>query len=283
MISEPTARPGFGRSASQRLLPSGFTVPQWAISAGAPLIGLAGMGAFWAFISAFIAADLPGPLATWTVFRDLVSNPFYDAGPNDKGIGIQLLASLKRVAFGFTLGSFIAVPLGLLIGVNPVLRKVLNPVIQLMRPVSPLAWFPIGLVIFQSTSEATIFIISITSLWPTVINTAFGASTVPQAHRNVARVFEFTRLQYYLKVVLPYSFPHMLTGMRLSMGIAWMVIVAGEMLSGGTGIGFFVWDSWNALSLERVITAIALIGLVGLALDQAFAWIVSRFSYVESV
>lgn len=283
MISERIAGSRFRREGGVHPLRAGIAVPGWAVSLLAPLIGLAGLGLFWAAISALVAKDLPGPLATWTVFRDLVTNPFYDAGPNDKGIGLQLLASLKRVALGFTLGSFIAVPLGLLIGVNPLLRKVLNPVVQLLRPVSPLAWFPIGLVIFQSAGDATVFIISVTSLWPTVLNTAFGAGSIPQAHKNVARVFEFSRLQYYLRVVLPYSLPHMLTGMRLSMGIAWMVIVAGEMLSGGMGIGFFVWDSWNALSLERVISAIALIGVVGLVLDQAFAWIVSRFSYPESV
>jgi nitrate/nitrite transport system permease protein len=246
------------------------------------LLGLAGLILSWALISAVVAKDLPGPAPTFDVFWHMVSNPFYDNGPNDKGIGLQLMASLQRVAIGFTLGTLIAVPVGVLIGISPVLRKVLDPVIQIMRPVSPLAWFPIGLVIFQSAPDAAVFIICITSLWPTMINTAFGAGSVPQAHKNVARVFQFSRAQYFFRVVLPYSLPFMLTGMRLSMGIAWMVIVAGEMLSGGTGIGFFVWDSWNALSLEKVISAIVLIGLVGVVLDRVFAFILSMFSYGEA-
>ena len=246
------------------------------------LVGLAGVGGFWALVSAYLATDLPGPAATFDVFWQMVSNPFYDNGPNDKGIGLQLFASLQRVMIGFSIGTLIAVPVGVLIGISPVLRRILDPVIQIMRPVSPLAWFPIGLVTFQSAPDAAVFIICITSLWPTMINTAFGTSSVPQAHKNVARVFQFSKMQYCFRVLLPFSFPFILTGMRLSMGIAWMVIVAGEMLSGGTGIGFFVWDSWNALSLEKVISAIVLIGLVGVALDCVFAVILSKFSYGEA-
>jgi nitrate/nitrite transport system permease protein len=247
------------------------------------LLGLAGIGLFWTLVSAYVAPDLPGPAATFAVFWAMLSNPFYDNGPNDKGIGLQLLASLQRVLIGFSVGTLIAVPVGVLIGVSPVLRKVMDPVIQIMRPVSPLAWFPVGLVVFQSAPDATVFIICITSLWPTMINTAFGAGSIPQAHKNVARVFQFSRGQYFYRVVLPYSLPYILTGMRLSIGIAWMVIVAGEMLSGGTGIGFFVWDSWNALSLERVISAIVFIGAVGMALDRVFAALLVRVTYGEAV
>jgi nitrate/nitrite transport system permease protein len=226
--------------------------------------------------------DLPGPFATLRVFWDLVSNPFYDAGPSDKGIGLQLLASLQRVFTGFLIGSAVSIPLGLLLGLNPFARRFVDPLVQILRPVSPLAWFPIGLAAFHSAPSATVFMIFITSLWPTVINTAFGVGTLPESHKNVARVFQFSRRKYLFRVVLPYSLPHILTGLRLSMGIAWMVIVAGEMLSGGTGIGFFVWDSWNALSLERVLSAILLIGAVGLALDRGFAVLVRRFSYGEA-
>jgi len=213
------------------------------------------------------------------VFWDLVSNPFYDNGPNDKGIGFQLIASLKRVAIGFTLGTCVAVPLGVLLGVSGIARRIIDPVVQVLRPVSPLAWFPIGLATFQSTSDATIFIIFITSLWPTVLNTALGVSSIPESHRQVARVFQFSRWTYLTRVVMPFSLPYVLTGLRLSIGIAWLVIVAGEMLSGGTGIGFFVWDSWNALSLERVISALLLIGAVGLILDRAITWIADRTAY----
>lgn len=233
----------------------------------------------WEITSRLSGKALPGPMGTMAVFWDLVSNPFYDYGPNDKGIGLQLIASLQRVFSGFLLGALVAVPLGIAMGVTPFCRQLFDPIVQVLRPVSPLAWFPIGLAVFHSVGPATIFIIFITSLWPTVVNTAFGVSSIPKDHRNVAAVFRFSKWKYLTKVLLPYSLPYMLTGLRLSLGIAWMVIVAAEMLSGGTGIGFFVWDSWNALSLERVISAIVLIGLVGLILDRFFHYIEKRFKY----
>jgi nitrate/nitrite transport system permease protein len=158
-------------------------------------------------------------------------------------------------------------------------RKALNPVVQILRPVSPLAWFPIGLAAFHAAPTATVFVIFITSLWPTVINTAFGVSSIPSDHRQVARVFGFSRSKYVWKVLLPYSLPHILTGARLSMGVAWMVIVAAEMLAGGVGVGFFVWDSWNALKVDRILSAILLIGLVGLLLDRVFDALAHRVAY----
>jgi nitrate/nitrite transport system permease protein len=180
---------------------------------------------------------------------------------------------------GFTLGSLLAVPLGVLMGASHAARRLLDPIVQILRPISPLAWFPIGLASLHSANNAAVFIIFITSLWPTVINTAFGVSTVPATHRNVARVFKFSTRKYLWCVLLPYSLPHMLTGLRLSFGIAWLVIVAGEMLSGGTGIGFFVWDSWNSLNLAKTMAAVLTIGIVGLAADQVFQKLVRRFSY----
>jgi nitrate/nitrite transport system permease protein len=284
VISDRLARPS--AIVSLRLpagLRAGINFVRGPIAAvGSAALGVALLLVFWGVVSRLVASDLPGPAPTLRVFWDLISEPFYDAGPNDKGIGLQLFASLKRVAIGFFVGTLIAVPLGILIGVSPLIRRVMDPIIQVLRPVSPLAWFPIGLVVFQSAPSAAVFIICVTSLWPTMINTAFGAGSLPREHRDVARVFQFSRSRYFLRVLLPYSLPYMLTGMRLSMGIAWMVIVAGEMLSGGTGIGFFVWDSWNALSLERVISAIVLIGCVGLLLDRAFAMLTARFSYQEN-
>jgi nitrate/nitrite transport system permease protein len=221
-------------------------------------------------------------LQTLGVLWQLVSNPFYDKGPNDKGLGLQLISSLGRVFAGFSLASLLAIPVGFLMGANPVSRKILYPVVQIMRPVSPLAWFPIGLAAFKSAPTATVFVIFMTAIWPTLINTAFGVMSLPEDHRNVARVFRFSTFRYVTKVLLPYSLPHVLTGLRLSMGVAWMVIVAGEMLAGGMGIGFFVWDSWNALSLERVMSAILMIGVVGLVLDRGFEWVGQRFSYGEA-
>lgn len=243
------------------------------------LLGFVVLIAFWYCVSLITKGELPGPVATSTVFWELISNPFYDYGPNEKGIGLQLFSSLSRVFTGFLLGSLIAIPIGLLMGSNPFCRKVFYPIVQILKPVSPLAWFPIGLVAFQSASDATVFIIVITSLWPTLINTAFGVASIPDDHKNVSKAFGFSRWKYLTKVLIPYSLPHIITGLRLSIGVAWLVIVAGEMLSGGMGIGFFVWDSWNALSLERVISAILIIGLVGLLLDRGFSYLEKKVTY----
>lgn len=260
-----------------------IAVPQNVIHALRKMGFLAGsmilLVLLWEIVSRLSGQALPGPTSTLGILWAMVSNPFYDYGPNDKGIAIQFMASLQRVFLGFILGAIVAIPLGILMGVMPFWKQLFEPIVEVLRPVSPLAWFPIGLAAFQSVGPATIFIIFITSLWPTVVNTAFGVASIPQDHKNVAAVFRFSKWKYLTKILLPYTLPHILTGLRLSLGIAWMVIVAAEMLSGGTGIGFFVWDSWNALSIERVIAAIILIGLVGLVLDRGFHYIEKRFSY----
>jgi nitrate/nitrite transport system permease protein len=250
-----------------------------AKSATYTLIGFGLLFLIWSIASAIAGSDLPGPLATLKVFWQLISNPFYDNGPNDKGIAIQLTSSLGRVFLGFGLGSLVAVPIGIVMGASSFFKKIFYPVVQVLRPVSPLAWFPIGLAAFKSAESATIFVIFITSLWATVINTAFGVASVPEEHKNVGRAFGFSRTRYLRKILIPYSLPHIVTGLRLSLGVAWLVIVAGEMLSGGIGIGFFVWDSWNALSLERVMSAILIIGGIGLLLDRCFDLLLRRVSY----
>jgi nitrate/nitrite transport system permease protein len=244
--------------------------------------GFAVFVAFWAVVAAF-SPDLPTPKEGFDALRTLLSSPFHDNGPNDKGIGIQLWTSLGRVFMGFGLAVLVAVPLGFLMGASKRIWQAANPVVQLLRPVSPLAWFPLGLVVFKAAPSAAVFVIFITSLWPTVINTAFGVASVPQDHKNVARVFKFSRVNYVRHVLAPYSLPSVLTGMRISMGIAWMVIVAVEMLSGGTGIGFFVWDAYNASNLSAVCAAIFLIGAVGVLLDLVFQRLLARVSYVEGV
>lgn len=242
------------------------------------LIGMGLLILVWQIIS-LVATDFPGPLSTFKVMGEMLLDPFYVYGPNDMGIGLQLWSSLIRVFAGFGLGTLVAVPIGMLMGANKYCKKIFDPVVQILKPVSPLAWFPIGLVAFQSAGTATIFIIFITSLWPTLINTAFGVGSIPEDHKNVAKAFGFSRWKYISKVVVPYSLPHIITGLRLSIGVAWLVIVAGEMLSGGSGIGFFVWDSWNALSLEKVIVAIIIIGIVGLLLDRLFSIAERKFSF----
>jgi len=242
------------------------------------MAGFAVVLVIWQLVAIF-SKDLPSPLETLPVFWGLVSNPFYDNGPNDKGVGIQVLFSLGRVFSGWIVGSLIAIPIGIAMGSNKKIMQALNPVVQVLRPVSPLAWYPIGLAAYHSAANAVVFAIVITSLWPTLINTMFGVNSLPKDYRNVARVFHFSNWKYLTKVQLPYSLPHILTGLRLSFGIAWMVIVAGEMLAGGTGIGFFVWDSWNALSLARVISAILIIGFTGLIMDRALEGLIRRVSY----
>jgi nitrate/nitrite transport system permease protein len=233
----------------------------------------------WSLVSFWTNNEIPNPAATWSVFYEMLKDPFYDYGPNDKGIGIQLWSSIKRVLMGFGIGSLIAIPLGMLMGSSNIGMKLLNPFVQILRPVSPLAWFPLGLLAFKASEGATIFIIAITSLWPTLINTAFGVSSIPQDHKNVGKAFGFSRWKYIAKILIPYALPHIITGLRLSIGVAWMVIVAGEMLSGGIGIGFFVWDSWNGLNLEKILSAILIIGLVGLLLDKFFSGLQKYFSY----
>jgi nitrate/nitrite transport system permease protein len=242
-------------------------------------VGLSFFIGFWSLISYYTKYELPGPLATLTVLFEMIKDPFYDYGPNDKGIGLQLFSSIKTVLSGFLLGSLVAIPIGILMGANAFCRQIFYPIVQLLKPVSPLAWFPIGLVVFKDTGFATIFIVFVTSLWSTLINTSFGVASIPQDHKNVAKAFGFSRMRYLTKIVVPYSLPHIITGLRLSIAVAWLVIVAGEMLSGGAGIGFFVWDSWNALSLEKVISAIIIIGIVGLLFDRIFTFIEKKVSY----
>ena len=238
-------------------------------SAGWASVGIAFIVALWGLV-AVSSPDLPTPGEGFAALLKLLRYPFYDLGPNDKGIGVQLGVSLVKVFTGFALATVIGVPLGFLIGGSKRAWAAANPIIQVLRPVSPLAWFPIGLVVLKDVRSAAVFVIFITSLWPTVINTAAGAASVPADQRNVARVFKFGRLAYIRHVVIPHSLPAVITGMRLSMGIAWMVIVAAEMLSGNTGIGYFVWNSYNGGSLANVISAIVLIGMVGVVLDTLF-------------
>ncbi|MFV5685477.1 nitrate ABC transporter permease [Flavobacterium sp. GB2R13] len=242
-------------------------------------LGLFVFGGFWSLLSYYTKGALPDPKATLTVLYEMIRDPFYDYGPNDKGIGLQLFSSIKTVLMGFLLGSLIAIPIGILMGASSICKQIFYPIVQLLKPVSPLAWFPIGLVVFKDTGMATIFIVFITSLWSTLINTSFGVASIPQDHKNVAKAFGFSKMRYLTKILIPYSLPHIITGLRLSISVAWLVIVAGEMLSGGAGIGFFVWDSWNALSLEKVISAIIIIGVVGLLFDKLFTYIENKVAY----
>jgi nitrate/nitrite transport system permease protein len=199
-----------------------------------------------------------------------LTHPFFDNGPNDLGIGWNLLISLRRVAIGYTLASLIAVPLGILIGISPIAQKAFNPYIQLLKPVSPLAWLPLGLYILRDSEQTGIFIILISSIWPTLINTAFGVANVNPEYLDVSKTLGASRLRTIFKVIIPAALPSIVAGLRISMGIAWLVIVAAEMLL-GTGLGYFIWNEWNNLYIPNILVAIFIIGLVGLALDSIFA------------
>lgn len=210
-----------------------------------------------------------------------LASPFYDNGPNDKGVGLQLAYSLGRVGLGYLIAALVAIPLGFAIGMSPLLYRALDPFIQVLKPISPLAWMPLALYTIKDSSISGIFVIFICSVWPMLINTAFGVAGVRREWLNVAKTLEVRPLRKAFEVILPAAAPTILTGMRISMGIAWLVIVAAEMLVGGTGIGYFVWNKWNNLSLPNVIFAILVIGVVGMLLDMVFARLQKAVTYAD--
>jgi nitrate/nitrite transport system permease protein len=226
-------------------------------------------------------ARVPPPSAVIAKAWNELSNPFYDAGPNDKGIGIQIGYSLFRVLAGYLMAAAIALPLGFLIGMSPLMYKALDPFIQVLRPISPLAWMPLALFIIRDSQASAIFVIFICSIWPMLINTAFGVAGVRKDWVNVARTHELGPIRTAFQVILPAAAPTIVTGMRISIGIAWLVIVAAEMLVGGTGIGYYVWNEWNNLDLTSVIFSILMIGVVGMLLDAAFGRLQAAVRYQE--
>jgi nitrate/nitrite transport system permease protein len=233
-----------------------------------PAIGFAGVLLLWWFAATFLTELMPTPLQALIDSAEY-ANPFFRKGPGNLGLGWLLLASLRRVLLGFFLGAAVAIPLGFLIGMSREAMLIFNPLVQIFKPVSPLAWLPIALAIFNLAEPSAIFVIFITSLWPTIINTALGVSSINKDYLDVARVLEMPRWRRVTKIIWPASLPYIFTGLRISLGIAWLVIVAVEMLTGGLGIGFFVWDQWNRLNLSSVFLAVFVIGLTGLILDYA--------------
>ncbi|MGF2038950.1 MAG: nitrate ABC transporter permease [Nostoc sp. CmiVER01] len=234
-----------------------------------PVLGFLGIIVLWWIIALANHELMPTPPEALIANLDYILNPFYQRGPGNLGIGWLLIASLRRVLIGFLLGAVVAIPLGFLIGMSRSAMLALNPIIQIFKPVSPLAWLPIALAIFNLADPSAIFVIFITSLWPTIINTALGVSSVPKDYLDVARVIEMPRWRRITKIIWPASLPYIFTGLRISLGIAWLVIVAVEMLTGGIGIGFFVWDEWSRLNLSSVFLAVLVIGVTGLILDYA--------------
>ncbi|MGM3309077.1 nitrate ABC transporter permease [Anabaena sp. WFMT] len=234
-----------------------------------PVVGFLGIIVLWWVVALANRELMPTPPEALIANLDYILNPFYERGPGNLGIGWLLLASLRRVLLGFGLGALVAIPLGFLIGMSKPAMLAFNPIIQIFKPVSPLAWLPISLAIFNLADPSAIFVIFITSLWPTIINTALGVSSVSKDYLDVAQVLEMPRWRQIIKIIWPASLPYVFTGLRISLGIAWLVIVAVEMLTGGVGIGFFVWDEWSRLNLSSVFLAVFVIGLTGLVLDYA--------------
>jgi len=248
-----------------------------AARVAAPVLGLLVFLTIWYAIAQMGA--IPGPAKTWEAAKVVFSDPFYKNGPNDQGIAWKIGGSLSRVGIGFGLAALVGIPLGFMIGRFLFLRNMAEPVISLLRPVSPLAWLPIGLLVFKGADPAAIWTIFISSIWPMVINTAVGVQRIPQDYLNVARVLNLSEWKVFSKILFPAVLPYMLTGVRLSIGVAWLVIVAAEMLTGGVGIGFWVWDEWNNLKVENIIIAIFVIGIIGLLLEHALLLIAKRWQY----
>ncbi|PND32576.1 nitrate ABC transporter, permease protein [Achromobacter pulmonis] len=245
-----------------------------------PAAGFALFVLLWQAVAMRIP-EIPTPGATWHAAVQLFADPFYDNGPNDRGIGWNVLASLQRVAIGFGLAALVGIPAGFVIGRYAAVRAMFSPIVSLLRPVSPLAWLPLGLLLFKAADPAAIWAIFICSIWPMIVNTAAGVARVPQDYLNVARVLNLSEWKVITKVLLPAVLPHVLTGVRLSIGTAWLVIVAAEMLTGGTGIGFWLWDEWNNLKVDHIVIAIFVIGIVGLLLETMLVALARRYTYTE--
>jgi nitrate/nitrite transport system permease protein len=252
--------------------------PQWLLDVLAPIAGLAVFVGLWALI-AKQGGRIPDPLTVGAAAAKIFADPFYSKGPNDQGIGWNVLSSLKRVGIGFGLAALVGIPLGFIVGRFRFASGMAAPIIAMLKPVSPLAWLPIGLLVFKAANPAAIYVIFVCSLWPMIVNTAVGVRQIPEDYLNVARVLNLSEWKVFTKILFPAVLPYMITGVRLSIGVAWLVIVAAEMLTGGVGIGFWVWDEWNNLKVEHIIIAIFTIGVVGLLLEQALVLLTRRFSY----
>ena len=246
------------------------------------LIGLAFVLAWQAFAGTKPAGKgIPGPLAVGATAWQMLADPFYDNGPNDKGIGLQLAASLGRLALGYLSASAMAVMLGVTLGLSPLLYRAINPYVQVLKPVSPLAWMPLFLYTIKDSGQSAILVIFMSSLWPTLANTAFGVASIKRDYLNVASILQLSWSRRLVTVILPAAAPAIVAGLRISVGSAWVAIVAAEMLIGGTGIGYFVWNEWNNLALTSVIFAILAIGLIGVLLDAGLARLSRRLAYTE--
>jgi len=240
-----------------------------------PLCGI-GMAVLAWWIASRLVSDLPSPMRTWEESKVYILEPLTYRGESDQGIVLLAYYSLMRVARGFLLGIAIATPIGFLLGVSPTLTRMFDPIMQVLRPISPLAWLPLGLVLFQKSEPAALFAIAVCSMWPTVINTMMGVRAIPQDYWNVAKVLRLSKFTTFTKVIVPATLPYMFTGYRLSLGIAWLVIVASEMLTGTPGVGGFLWQEYNSLIYAHILLAIVTIGVIGFVLDRLMGMVEAK-------
>jgi nitrate/nitrite transport system permease protein len=253
-----------------RLIPA---AKEWAATLIPPIVTIAVLLIVWQILCMKPGATLPSPTRIWADAKDLIVDPFFVAGPQDIGLGWRVLTSLQRVAVGFGLAAIVGVLLGTLVGQSLWAMRGLDPIFQVLRTVPPLAWLPIALAAFRDSRPSAIFVIFITSIWPIIINTAVGIRNIPQDYRNVASVVQLNPLEFFWKIMIPSAAPYIFTGLRIGVGLSWLAIVAAEMLTGGVGIGFFIWDAWNSSRLSDIIIALVYIGLVGFVLDRVVAFI----------
>jgi nitrate/nitrite transport system permease protein len=267
VVRPPTRKPGYMRS---KLLPrlSAFTATVLP-----PLVTLSLILLLWELLCNRPGATLPAPSKIWTEAKDLILDPFFVAGPQDIGLGWRVLTSLQRVAIGYGLAGLIGIALGTIIGQSVWAMRGLDPIFQVLRTISPLAWLPISLAAFRDSQPSAIFVIFITSVWPIIINTAVGIRNIPQDYRNVALVLRLNPLEFFTKIMIPSAAPYIFTGLRIGIGLSWLAIVAAEMLTGGVGIGFFIWDAWNSSRLSDIVVALVYIGAIGFVLDRLVAMI----------
>lgn len=262
-----TIKPGFLKSKTMKRLNA------VALTVIPPLLVLLAMMLVWEIACNKPGATLPAPSKIWSESKDLITQPFFVAGPQDIGLGLRIITSLQRVAIGFGLAAVAGVFLGALVGQSVWAMRGLDPIFQVLRTVPPLAWLPISLAAFRDANPSAIFVIFITAIWPVIINTAVGIRNIPQDYRNVAEVLRLNPIEFFFKIMIPSAAPYIFTGLRIGIGLSWLAIVAAEMLTGGVGIGFFIWDAWNSSRLTDIIVALAYIGVVGFALDRLVAFI----------
>ena len=257
-----------GRSFASRIMPVLNAVASHIVP---PLVMILAILAVWQFLGSKPGATLPPPSKIWTEAYDLIVDPFFVAGPQDIGLGWRVLISLQRVAIGYGLACLIGIMLGTLIGQSVWAMRGLDPIFQMLRTISPLAWLPISLAAFRDSQPSAIFVIFITAVWPIIINTSVGIRNIPQDYRNVAAVLRLNHVEFFFKIMIPSAAPYIFTGLRIGIGLSWLAIVAAEMLTGGVGIGFFIWDAWNSSRLSDIVVALVYIGLIGFALDRIMA------------